>query len=114
VAGHHAGIQLDAGHTLQHLVRDADTGQAAVPGGGRGPRPAAGGVHRGGDPAQCPPPAAGDLIQRPPRRGHRGNQAKQLLLVTDHPEIADHLSGVSDRSGQVRQHPAPVMHQQPV
>jgi hypothetical protein len=50
--------------------------------------------------------SAGDLIQRAPRRGHRGDQPEQILLVTHNPEVADHLGAVSDRAGQVRQHPA--------
>jgi hypothetical protein len=44
VAGHHAGIEPDAGHPVQHLVRDPDAGQ--------------GGIDRGSDPAWCPPVAS--------------------------------------------------------
>ena len=43
-----------------------------TPGGGHGPGPAPRRVHRGGDLAQRPLPAAGDLIQRVPRGGQRG------------------------------------------
>ena len=42
VAGHHRGIQPDAGHAVQHLVRDADAGQGAVPGRDAAPTPGAG------------------------------------------------------------------------
>jgi hypothetical protein len=45
--------------------------------------------------------------------GHRGDQPAQILLVTDHPEVTNPLGAVSDRAGQDRQHPGPVMHQQP-
>jgi hypothetical protein len=37
----------------------------------------------------------------------------QLPLVGQHPEVADHLGAVSDRAGQVRGDPAPVVDQQP-
>ena len=114
MTGHHAGIQPDPGHALQHLVRDPDTGKGAVPGGGRGPGPAPRRVHRGADPAQRPLPATGDLSQRAPRRGHRGDQPEQTFLIAYHPEVADHLGAVGDRAGQVRHHPPPVMNQQPV
>ena len=49
VAGHHRGIQPEAGHAVERLVRDAGAGPGAVPGGGRGPGPAPGGVYHGGD-----------------------------------------------------------------
>src|ERR1035441_6826936 len=62
---------------------------------------------------KAPAPAGRDLIKRPPRRRHRGDQAEQLFLVRHHPEIADHLAAVSDRAGQVRRHLAAVVNQQP-
>ena len=37
----------------------------------------------------------------------------QVPLVSQDPEITDHLRAISDRAGQVRGHPAPVMNQQP-
>ena len=79
----------------------------------RCPGLAAGAVHRPGDPGQRPRPARGDLIQRPSRRGHRGDQAEQLFLVGPHPEVAEHLAAVSDRAGQVGGDPAAVVDQQP-
>jgi hypothetical protein len=33
--------------------------------------------------------------------------------MPDHGEFADHLRAAGDRGGQVGQHPAPVMDQQP-
>jgi hypothetical protein len=72
-----------------------------------------GAVHRPGDPGQRPRPARDDLIQRPSRRGHRGDQAEQLFLVGPHPEVADHLAAVSDRAGQVGGDPAAVVDQRP-
>ena len=114
MAGHHRGVQPDAGHPVQRLVRDPHAGQLPVPGRDARPRRAAGGVHRRGDAPCCPRPAGRDLAQCPPGGRHRGDQAEQLALVADHPEVADRLAAVGDRAGQVRQHPAPVMHQQPV
>ena len=107
------GIQPDAGHALQDLIGDPHAGQGAVTGFNGCPGLAAGSVHRPGDPGQGPRAARGDLIERPPRRGHRGDQAEQLFLVGQHPEVADHLAAVRDRAGQVRRHPAPVVDQQP-
>ena len=107
------GVQPDAGHALQDLIRDPHAGQGAVAGLNRRPRLAAGAVHRPGDPGQRPRAARGDLIERPPRRGHRGDQAEQLFLVGQHPEVADHLAAISDRAGQVRRHPPAVVDQQP-
>ena len=108
-----SGIQPDARHPLQHPVRHRHPGQGAMAGHDLRPRPAPGGVHRRGDPRQHPPATTGDLLQRPPARGNRSDQPEQLVLVAHHPEIADHLGAVRDRTGQVSQHPAPVMDQQP-
>jgi len=103
-------VQPDARHLLQHPVGHPDAGHLPVP--GRYPRPCLppGRVHRAANPPQRLIPSRCDLVQRPPRRRHRRDQAEQVLLVAHHPEIADHLRPVSDRAGQVRQHPAPVMH----
>jgi len=38
------------------------------------------GVHRLHDPGLRPRPARSDLVQHPPRRGHRGDRAEQLLF----------------------------------
>jgi hypothetical protein len=84
-----------------------------VPGRDARPRLTAGRVHRGGHPAQRAIAAGRDLAQRPPAGRHRRDRAEQLFLITDHPEVADCLAAVGDRAGQISQHPAPVMHQQP-
>jgi len=42
-----------------------------------------------------------------------GHQPEQFGLISHHPEVADRLGAISDRAGQVRHHPAPVMDQQP-
>jgi hypothetical protein len=113
MAGHHAGIQPDADHALQYLVRHPPPRDGAVPGLDHRPG-AAGGVDRPGDPGLHARPAGGDLAQRPPRCGHRRDQAMYLPLVSYDPEVADHLRAIRDHAGQVRSDPAPVMHQQPV
>jgi hypothetical protein len=95
------------------LSATRNAGQRAVPGRDARPGPSPGHVHCGADPAQLPLPAAGDLIQRPPRGRHRRDQLEQILLIAHHPEAAHHLGAVRDRAGQADQHPAPVMDQQP-
>ena len=57
--GHHAGVQPDAGHARQRLVRDPDAGQGAVPGRDARPGPALGSIPRRGDPARRPVPGPG-------------------------------------------------------
>ena len=70
-------------------------------------------THRGSKPPARPGPAVRDLLQRPPHRRHRRHQPEQFLLISHDPEIGDHPGAVRDRARQIRQHPAPVMHQQP-
>src|SRR5262249_56117430 len=91
-----AGIQPDPGHAAQRLVRDPDTGKGSVPGRDARPGPAPGGVDRGGDLAQCPLPAAGNLLQRAPRGGYRGGPAEQVLVITHHAEAPHHPPPLPD------------------
>ena len=103
-------MQVTPGRTLSAI---RTPGQGAVAGFDGRPGLAADRVHCPGDPGQGPRAASGDLIQRPPSGGHRGDQAEQLFLVGQHPEVADHLAAVGDRAGQVGRHPAAVVDQQP-
>jgi site-specific recombinase XerC len=96
-----AGIRYDAGDPLRS---DIDLWQREIRVRGKGGRARI--VRIGHE-------AARDLAQRPPRGRHRRHQPEQLALVADHPEVADRLAAVGDRAGEVGQHPAPVMDQQP-
>ena len=113
VAGDHGRVQPQPGHAFQCLIRHRDAGDRAMTSLDARPRPPPGGVHRRRNPRQHPAAAAGDLIQRPPAGGHRGDRAEQAALIRHYPEVADHLGAVSDRARQVRQYPAPVVDQQP-
>jgi len=113
MARHDGGVQPQPGHALQRLVRDGDTRDRTVAALDARPHPPTGGIHRRADPGSGALAAGRDLIQRPPAGRHRRHQAEQPALIGHHPEIADHLSAISDRACQIRHHLAPVMNQQP-
>jgi hypothetical protein len=105
---HHGGVQPDAGDPGQLPVRHLHRRQLAMPGGDLGPGMPPCPVHRRGHLAPGPHPAAGDLLQRPPRRRHGRDLPEHLFLVTHHPEIADRPGAVGDRARQVREDTPPV------
>jgi hypothetical protein len=109
----HRGIEADARHALQGLVRDLHPGQLPVPRDRLRPGEPPPGVHRGGQLPRRRVPAFRDLLQRLVHHRHRRDLPEQLALVGEDPEIAEPPRTVRDRAGHVRQHPAPVMVNEP-
>jgi hypothetical protein len=108
-----SGIQPDADHPPDLLVRDRDAGDRAVAALDARPCMPAGRVDGPGYPGLRLRAAGRDLVQRPPGSGHRGDRPGHFTQATEDREIADHHRAAGDRHRQVRQHPAPVMDQQP-
>jgi len=94
----HGGIQPDAGHTCQHLIRDPHPGQLPVPRHRLPPGVPARRVRCGSQLPRRPRAALCDLLQRPVRRRHRRDLPERLLLISQHPEITDRPGTISDHA----------------
>ena len=60
-----------------------------------------------GEPVQ---PVPVDRLQRPPQRRVRRHRTEHLALVTQHGQVRQHPTPISDHHGGIDEDPAPVVH----